>query len=357
MTTPEIIARRLANQQISGTGFKTPEEIVEWMCAIQAQEYAMAKWALGLRLPGTNDAQIEKAFNDGKILRTHLLRPTWHFVSPKDIHWLLELTGPRIHIANNFMCRKLGLDNNLIKKSVNQIVKLLEEKEFLTRDKIREELTKKNIAFDGSQMSHMMMHAELEGIICSGPRQGKQFTYALLEKRAGKERNLTRSESLVELSNRYFKSRGPATIKDFTLWSGLTVKDAKEGIAGLRKNFIRETIDGNEYIFPDNKIKLPDLKTSTFLMPSYDEYAIGYKNRDAIYDEAVYKKYLSRGNPVFDRMIIINGVIEGTWQRTFIKNKAVVETFPFVKLNPVKQKLLKQAVDCYVKFTGNEMEE
>ena len=102
MTLSEIAGIRLMNQQIAQSNFQQPQQVVSWMVAMQAQEYAMAKWAIGLRVPGLNDAVVEKAFNDGAILRTHLMRPTWHFVSPQDIRWMLALTGPRVTAASAF---------------------------------------------------------------------------------------------------------------------------------------------------------------------------------------------------------------------------------------------------------------
>lgn len=353
MNKAGIIAHRLINQQIAGTVFKTPQQIVGWLGAMQAQEYALSKWAIGLRLPGSTDASVEKAFNEGKILRTHLLRPTWHFVCPEDIRWMLKLTAPRIHIANGFMCRKLGLDDKLLKKAATVFAKTLKDGNYMTRNALNEELKKNKIDCEGHHLSHIMMYAELEGIVCSGPRQGKQFTYALLEERAGKGKELNREESITELTKRYFKSRGPATIKDFTTWSGLTVKDAKAGIHALDKHFIREMIGGLEYIFPEPEAKKQAGGLSTFLMPDYDEYGMGYKDRSAIFNDARYKSHVSRGNPVFNRMIIIDGVIEGTWQRTLKQDRPVVETFPFGKLSAAKEKKMKQAVQRYLKFTGS----
>src|SRR5262245_3104343 len=184
MTNGELIRYRLVNQQIADTKFETPQQIVEWMVAMQAQEYAMAKWAIGLRLPGSIDNDIEKAFANGEILRTHVMRPTWHFVAPADIRWLLTLTAPRVHAASAFMYRKLELDNKLFKRSNDSIIKILSVEKQLTRDQLRTALKKRKIIADGFRLAYLIMNAEQNAIICSGPKQGKQFTYALLEKRA-----------------------------------------------------------------------------------------------------------------------------------------------------------------------------
>src|SRR5688500_8781538 len=282
MTTPDIVRHRLFNQQIAETKFREPAEIVSWLVAMQAQEYAMAKWAIGLRLPGATDEIIEKAVADGLILRTHLMRPTWHFVTPKDIRWLLKLTAPRVEAINAFTYRQQELDSKIFKRSNAIIVKTLEGGKQLTRTELQTELKKKNIIADGVRLSCLMMKAELEGIICSGARRGKQFTYALLDERVAPAKSITKKEALEELAVRYFTSRGPATVKDFATWSGLSVTEAKEGVAMLSSEFIKEKIIDQEYIFiPSSSDTNKKIQTS-FLMPDYDEYGMGYKDRSAI---------------------------------------------------------------------------
>src|SRR6478672_8818922 len=180
MTSIDILNHRLINQQIATTKFKKPQEIVQWMVAMQAQDYAMAKWAIGLRLPNSTDEMIENSLTDGYILRTHLLRPTWHFVTPKDIRWLVELSAPRVNAAQAYMNRKLGLTNKIFNRSNDILEKALAGKS-LTRTALQSLLQKAKIKTDENRLSHLLFAAELNGIICSGPRVGKQFTYALLE--------------------------------------------------------------------------------------------------------------------------------------------------------------------------------
>jgi hypothetical protein len=215
MTISEIVKSRLINQQIAETKFRNPKEIVAWMAAMQAQEYAMAKWAIGLRLPGLKNADIENAFNEGSILRTHLMRPTWHFVTPEDIRWMLMLTAPRVNAANAYSYRKFELDIEILKRCNDTIIKALQGGKQLTRATLKAALEQERIFADGLRLSYIMMHAELDGIICSGVRQGKQFTYALLDERVPPAKVLERDEALAELTLRYFTSRGPATVKDF----------------------------------------------------------------------------------------------------------------------------------------------
>lgn len=354
MTTSDIIHYRLINQQIARTKFKKPDEIVTWLVAMQAQEYAMAKWSIGLRLPGSKDADIEKAFNDGSILRTHLMRPTWHFVTPADIRWMLALTAPRVHAASSFMYSKVGLDNKIFKRSNDTLAKALQGGKYLTRVALKSALERAKIVAEGFRLGYLMMYAELEGIICSGPRQGNQFTYALLDERAPMATGwaFNREEALAEFATRYFASRGPATTRDFATWSGLTMQDAKAGVATLSPDFVHQVKDAHEYVLIPTALKSKPNKAeqTTFLMPDYDEYGMGYKDRSAIFNAGNLSRPIRGDNPVYNRMIIIDGKIEGTWRRTIKNNTVVVETVPFTALTKAKKQAVTNAVKRYRSF-------
>ena len=361
MTNSEIIHRRLLNQQIARSKFKRPQEIVTWLVAMQAQEYAMAKWAIGLRVPGLKDADIEKAFNEGAILRTHLMRPTWHFVTPADIRWMLALTAPRVHAVSGFMHRKLELDNKIFNRTNNTLVKTLRGGKYLTRQALRSALEKVKIATDETRLSHLMMNAELEGIVCSGPRVGKQFTYALLDERVPLpfRRTFNREAALSELATRYFASRGPATARDFANWSGLTMKDAMAGVATLSPDFAHQATDGKDYVFVRTASKSNSFKAeqATFLMPDYDEYGMSYKDRSAIFDPNDLTAQIRGNSPVYNRMLVIDGKIEGTWHRILKNNSVAVETFPFTSLSKAKHQAVMIAVKRYRSFMSEEFKE
>lgn len=347
MTTADILRIRLDNQQLSATNLKTPAEVVQWMGAMQAQEYAMSKWAIGLRLKNVTESTIEKSFNDGAILRTHVMRPTWHFVAPENIRWLLMLTAPRVHQASSYMYRQLKLTPGLFKKSNDVIARALEGGKHLTRADLQKVLLQKQIAAAGFHLGYLMMYAELEQVICSGPRNGKQFTYALLDERVPSVKSISRDEALSKLSHRYFTSRGPATLHDFSYWSGLTVKDAVAGAATLGPAFNREVIDGKEYIFISPSTKNKTTLDSTFLMPDYDEYGMSYKDRSALTSK---KLESPRASIVFNRMLVIDGRIEGTWQRKLIKNSAELTIAPFAPLSVTNEKAVAKAVKRFNQF-------
>jgi len=354
MTSSEIIKLRLFNQQLAGKKITKPHELVSWMGAMQAQDYAMAKWAIGLRLPASDDTIVENAFNEGKILRIHILRPTWHFVTLQDIRWMHDLTAPRILSSTQHALRFLSLDNKTLNRCNDVLAKALEGGRQLTRDEIRSILQRAKIDTSGLRFIHLLEHAELNRVICSGPRKENQFTYALFDERAS-AKTMGHDEALAELTKRFFTSRGPATIYDFAWWSGLPVSEAKKGVEMVKTKFKKESIDGKEYFFRVPASFKSEMAQTALLLPNYDEYVISYKDRT----EAIDKKYLAvilkERNAVFTNSILINGKIEGIWQRAITNNSFTVKTRFFSKLPRTKQQLLAKAIKHYSKFLGKSL--
>ena len=349
MEAHDILRHRLINQQLAGTTFKKPDEIVRWMAAMQAQEFAHAKWAIGLRLPSATDAEVEACFNKGKILRTHILRPTWHFVAPEDIRWLITLTSPRVNAANTFMYKKLELDQKVFKATSHVLEKMLQGGKHLTREILNQEFGKKKIVAKGLRLGYIFMRAELDGLICSGPREGKQFTYALLEERVPPAKVLNREEGLAELSRRYFISRGPATIRDFVTWSGLTMKEAKQGISSLPKDIIQDRTGEQEYVYKEistGKVKI----NSTFIMPDYDEYGMSYKDRSALMPAGKVARQKLAGSSDYTHWLIVEGVMGGSWKKT--EDDTVIDVTTFERLGRSQQQEVKRAVDRYKAFAS-----
>ncbi|MBL0743120.1 winged helix DNA-binding domain-containing protein [Chryseolinea lacunae] len=348
MTIADLAKHRLINHGIAGSEFEKPQEVVQWLGAMQAQEFAMAKWAIALRARGVDDVVIENAFNRGDILRTHLLRPTWHFVSPDDIRWLLMLTAPRVHAVNAYWYRKFELDAGTLKRSRAVFEKALAGKHFLTRDILNEKLAEKKIHADGLRLAYLFMHAELEGLICSGPRQGKQFTYAWLDERVPETKTIAREEALARLANRYFTSRSPATVHDLSYWSGLTLKDAQAAANLLPATFENENVNGVEYIEKPGSSKISATSQTTFLMPDYDEYGMSYKNREALVDPKRQHKP-AVDTPGSNHMLVVNGVISGTWQRKQ-KSPGGIEVMPFYTFSKQQTQAVAKAVKEYLAF-------
>lgn len=240
MTYSDIAIARFVNQYLSKKApATTPKELLGRMGPMQAQDYQMAKWAIGIRLPGSTKETIEKAIRNGEIIRTHLLRPTWHFVAADDLRWMLDLTSPRIKVTMRSRHKSLGLTDEIIAKSNRVIEKALTENP-LTRNELVAELEASGFENKDNLASHLLLCAELEGIICSGPSKDDAYTYALLEERVPKSKSLSREEALYNLACIYFRSHGPATLEDFCWWSGLTKTGAREALESAKMVLVSE---------------------------------------------------------------------------------------------------------------------
>ena len=309
-------------------------------------------------MPHVKNADIEEGFNQGDILRTHLLRPTWHFIAKEDIQWVLELTSKQVHRANAYMYRKLELEDSIFKACGKILVNNLRGEKELTRDEINEEFKKNNIAAQGHRLSYIMMYAELEGIVCSGARRGNQFTYALFDERVKTRGKTERDESLAELAKRYFSSRGPASVNDFSTWSGLTVMECKRGVEIIRDCL--ETIKIGEMLYyaasdaaASNAGSNKNIPKAIHFLPIYDEYIMGYKDRTAIlkYKESLRQNISSK----YDCMIIFDGQIIGTWKRTVKKDRIEFEYDLFEGLNGEQKALFDDSINRLGQFYEREV--
>jgi hypothetical protein len=345
----DIVQRRLHNQLLSKTKFTQPSQVVAWLGAIQSQDYAGAKWAVAQRTNGLTDPAIEQAFARGEILRTHVMRPTWHFVTPEDIRWMLALTAPRVRTAMAYTYRQLGLNTPIFKKSNAVLTRALRGNQQLTRSKLVHILQKDGVPADGLRMGLLMIQAELDGIICSGGRRGKQHTYALLDERAPQAKTLVRDEALAELTKRYFRGHGPATLQDFVWWSGLTMNDVRKGIDFLKSQLACEIFDQQTYWFIPSGTK-KNSSPIVHLLPNYDEYTVAYTDRMSIFDVTHTDKLDSRGNIIFQYAMVLDGLVIGTWKRTIKKNEVVINLAPFTTLTEDQNQAVIAATQQYGKF-------
>ncbi len=355
MTSSQIAQQRLHNQRLAATDLKLPAEVVQWLGAVQAQDYYGAKWALAQRmlaqrLEATTDANIEKAFAGGAILRTHVLRPTWHFVAPAHIRWMLQLTAPRVHAISSHYYRKFELDTAVFKQCHKAIIKALAGGKQLTRAALRDAVQQSVIgAEDLLRFGLILLHAELEGIICSGARVGSQFTYTLLEERVPKVKAVPRDEALARLTGRYFISRGPATLQDYVWWSGLTATDARTGLEMVQPQLVNEVIDGKTYWRSSAAVVLKPASPAAYLLPCYDEYLIAYKDRSAALDSSASMKVMGR-NPIFHSVVVIGGRVVGGWKRTITPGGVIVTLSPFRSLTKADMRAVAKTARDYGDF-------
>ena len=353
MSRMDIARRRLLAQHLVTPALATPADVVRTLGAVQAQDYAGAKWALGMRMREATDAAIDRAFDEGSILRTHVLRPTWHFVTPADIRWLLALTGPRVKQAMMHYDRRLELDELLYRRSRNVVVRALRDGNHLTRTELRREIERARIEIPGTQrLAHVILRHELDAVICSGPRRGKQFTYALLDERVPPAPSLTRDEALLELTTRYFTTRGPATANDFSWWSGLTVADAKRGIEMAGRVLEREVIDSRTYWSVSGEPRRRTRSSLAHLLPNYDEYFIGFRDRSAIAQRLGARDLVKSGTVLTPHVAIIDGQLVGAWKRSIKDTAVVIELRLLANVSGPERKALERASRSYAQFLG-----
>jgi hypothetical protein len=350
-----IATRRLRNQYITRTGHRQPADVVAWLGAVQSQEYEAAKWALGLRMrEGTLGTEIDAAFDRGSLLRTHVMRPTWHFVTPADIRWLLELTAQRVHRTMAPYNRKLELDPRTLVRGTRVIERSLGDRQYLTRAELAERLQRANLAMTGQRLAHLALYAELEGVICSGPRRGKKFTYALLAERAPGARRLDRDEALAELSRRYFRSHGPATIRDFAWWSGLNTAEATLGVELC--NAHRQKVDGRSYWSVSPARSAIARGRPAHLLPIYDEYLVAYRDRDAVPHGPASIGSTSNAFVTFQHAVVVEGQVAGTWRAARSPTRVSINATLLRRLTRGERRALAEAADRYQRFLAVPVE-
>ena len=356
LSSRDIALRRLASQRLVGQRFTSPAEVVRQLGAVQSQDYAGGKWGIGQRLDGAVDGDVERAFTDGAIVRTHVLRPTWHFVAAEDLRWMLALTAPRVRATMLTYDRHLGLDEAVFARSAAVITRELSGGRHRTRAQLGEALAREKIDSGvGQRMAHLMMRAELDGVVCSGARQGNQSTYALLDERVPPGPQLQRDEAMQELAVRYFRTRGPATVHDFSWWSGLKMGDARRAVELAGERLAHETIDGTDYWFTDDA-PAPGGAGSAHLLPNYDEYFIGFRDRSALQGRVAASKIDVPAGVFLTHVVVVDGELVGGWKRSVVGGTVIVEVRLVVDVPRRAMSQVHAQVKRYGEFLGMPVE-
>jgi hypothetical protein len=350
-----IADQRWANQRLTKPTLERAVDVVSLLGAVQAQDYGGAKWGLAQRMRDATDAGIENEIVAGTIVRTHILRPTWHFVAAADIHWMLALSAPRVHAANAYYYRTLELDAAVFSKSRKILMKTLQGGKQLTRVELGTALHKAGIPMkDPRRLNASMMWAELDGVVCSGARRGKQFTYGLLEELVPRAKVLERDEALAELARRYFLTRGPATADDFSWWSGLTKSESRRAAEAVASELEHEIIDGRSYWFPAPTRQTKRRRPLAHLLPNYDEYFIGLKDRSAFSTRLGKARIEARMDALWGHVLTINGQIVGGWNRAFRGKEAVIRLKLLQRLSAAEKSAVEKAATKFGEFLGIE---
>ena len=348
----DVLNLRLRNQQLLDPAVETPAEVVGWMGAVQAQDYGGARWAVAQRTCGLTSAAVDDALAQGAILRTHVLRPTWHLVTPADIGWMLSLSGPRVKAQMTSGNRDSGLDEATLASSNRAVIKALRGGRQATRVELGDVLRRAGIApRDAVGLGRLMVAAELDGVVCSGALRGKQHTYALLEERVRSTETKDRPSALAELAGRYFASHGPATIKDFAWWSGLSVSDATAGANTAAPQLQAAELHGHTYWFvPGNRPASAQLAPIAHLLANFDEYTVGYADRGLLIAGDHLRHLQPRPELIVNNVVTLDGRVVGTWKRALQKKSVHVSTSLFKPRTGREAAAVEAAADRYGSF-------
>jgi hypothetical protein len=352
-TAPALLARRLRAQRLVGTGFRSPVDVVRWFGAVQAQDYGAAKWALALRSRAATDAAIDELVDTGAILRTHVMRPTWHFVVPEDVGWLVELTGARLRAGLAGRYRQLEIDERQMRRAFDAFARALSERGPLTRPELARVLEAARIPPAGQRLPHFLLAAETYGLLVSGPRRGREHTYALRTVRAPQTHALDRDAALAELAHRYFRGHGPATARDFVWWSGLTLSDARVAIALAGDRLKRYARDGVERWAASDASPAPIPTGTAHLLPNFDEYTVGYADRSALADPRhPFDASLFSFGSVLANVVIVDGRVRAAWSRTLARSGVDLEVRPLGSLTRGESVAVARAAQRLGRFLG-----
>jgi hypothetical protein len=350
----EVARRRLEAQGVSATAFERPAEAVGWLGAVQAQDYLGALWAVGLRLAPATEADVERSLADGSVVRTWPLRGTLHFVRAVDARWMLELLAPRVIAGAAGRFRALGLDDATFARARRALVKRLEKEGPVTRAAAYEALERARISTAGQRGIHVLWRLAHDRVLCFGPRRGKQQTFVLFEAWVAGAKALARDEALAELAGRYFASHGPATLADFAWWSGLTVADARAAVDAAGRRLSRDTFGDRVHWFGAAAATAVAPRSRAHLLPSFDEFLVGYADRSAAVDEE-HRRRVNSGGGILRPTIVVDARVVGTWRRTLTRGAVAFEPSPFAPLGAAEARSVRAATRRYADFLGLEV--
>jgi len=337
--------RRLEAQRLVGQPFATIVDAVGALCAVQAQDYPGAAWGVGQRVAGSTMTDMKAALAAGDVLRTHVLRPTWHLVTPADIRWLLELTGPRIIAGAASRYRELELDGETLVRSAGVIERELADGRHRTRTELGTALGADGIEASGGRLAHVLMHAELTALVCSGAPRGKQQTYALLDERAPSGGSLDRDEALAQLAKRFATAHSPFRDVDLAWWGGITLGDARRALGG--SGLEAQTIGPHEY-WSAHATPAAEPKATIHLLPNFDEYVVAYRDRTHVFETAAITTRTFVHDYLSSHLVVRDGRAVGRWRRPAGSRAVAIEL-----LTPLGDDLeaqLEPALAAYAAF-------
>jgi hypothetical protein len=325
--------------------------VVEGMLGLQAENFAQASWAVATRTGIPSKGRFNRAFDEGEILRTHVLRPTWHFVRPEDIRWLLETTAPRLRRTTRQMQKALEVDDRDLDRAHDVIVDLLSDEPVLTRAALAEGLQARGLRVEGQRLGIILMHAEWSGLICSGPMSGGEQTHTLLESRAPDARQLDRDEALAELAFRYFSGHGPATERDLSYWASLTLTDVRRGLADSAERLDSFEHDGRTFWFSPPALAESPADPKAHILQVLDEYHNGYQDSRYVLDA---EGIVPRGRAANTGMVLVDSQMVGGMRRSIGTDGVRFDVNLHREVDENEWRAIDEAAQRYGAFLGFE---
>jgi hypothetical protein len=347
------IARlRLAAHGLADRRLRTPAEAVRWMLALQAQDYAGVKWSVGLRAGEATEADVEAACDDGSIVRSWPMRGTLHLVAAEDLPWMLDLTMSRATASAAARRAALAITEGDIERARETAIAALPGRSALTRSALLAAIEAGGVSTAGQRGYHLLWYLAQTGTLVLGPTDGAQQTFARLDAWVRNPRRLERDEALGELALRYFRSHGPATVEDLARWSGLTTRDVRRGIAVAGNGLAPLVVADRHYLVaPEDADAVPD-DIGVLLLPGFDEYILGYRDRSAVLAPEHADAIVPGGNGMFRSTIVADGEVVGTWGRRVGAKAVVLEPAPFGVMPSSAIEALAAQAERYARFIG-----
>jgi hypothetical protein len=349
MDRSQAVRQRLAIQRLSAAPLPRAADAVRLLTCVQSQERDHAFFSLGLRTRSTTYAAVRAEYDDCAFLRTHILRPTWHFVLPEDLRWILAATSERVIRGMAYRHAQVGLaDPRHVERSLETLAGLLSGRTFLTRQEIGARFDEHDgLPRKGEQLGHLLLLAELRGLVCSGPLKGVHHTYALVDEVVPPTPALEREEGLARLAHRFFAGHGPASVKDFTRWASLTIADATAAIAEAGPALEEVEVDGIPHWFDPSVPRRTTAGRAAYLLPVYDEVVLTYP---------AVSFPVAQGHPNGERIdpfwapVVVDQTNAGLWKRTVGKGTVAVETRLAPTLDDGQRALVRAAAERLADF-------
>jgi hypothetical protein len=351
----DITFDRLAHQQIAAPRFTAAADLVRWMGAVQAQDYAGSLWALGQRLRGATEREVEAAIAAKAIVRTWPMRGTLHFVPPADVRWMLRLLTPRVIAGSAGRYRQLGLDDASFARAGRVLGRALRGGGRLTRPEAYAVLDRGGVSPEGQRGIHILGHLAQKGLVCFGPRKERQHTFVLLDEWVPAAPDPPRDEALAILARRYFASHGPATLQDFAWWTGLLVKDAQRAIEAAGAAIVKEVRDGRPVWRGQGTVARRTRSPAAALLPPWDEYVVAYRDRSAAVGDLGGREQ-ERLKVVGSALILVGGRVRGVWKRAVDASTARLAMELWRPTTRPERRALQEAAARYGRFVGRAVD-